>query len=426
MRSLPILILILAAGGCDSCQPPPDRREAPAPGRAEVETTAPPPEKPGRKVHRTMPAVLQEATVVERSGEVEVDRSETTRKTPGLAERSEALFVGDSVSTGGGGSVKLDVGHETHLTLGPSSSLTIGVHRPLELVLHRGRADLSGPLIRGYTRRFKLMTPGGAVFYAGPGMSLAVADDGAVRVDVTDCPVEPPKPKSLSEGKPPEDRRRCAFIAEDEETFLVTGDRLVVEPGLKIALSSMEDDAPQLSTWLAERNERFAQDQSGAVSAFAAWVGGAADQVGEDMEEVSRRRRRNKELIHELRDLRKAGKAEATENVESAAGPAAEIEKVKDQLRENSAAQYRLRLVLLARFHQVVLQHELLAEHLTDETLEPSGTTVEELARTVETLREKLAGLIQRRPRRKLPPKKLPSPVMKRLIPPPKKPAAGP
>ncbi len=417
---LALSVLVLAC--CESCQgkPPKDR---PVPGKAIV--LPPGQNHSATKVHKTTPAIVPEATIVERSGDVKVARAASTTSTPGLAEQETSLFVGDGLSTGPDGFARLDIGLESFLTLGPSSRLSIGPHRPQELVLHRGTATLDGAAIKGYTRRFEIMTPGGAVFYAGPAMAMAVTDAGELRVDVTDCPLKPPKPRSSIvkvEGEE-EILKRCSMIVGDEEQFLVTGDRVLVGRDLKVDLSLIGDDAPALADWLTQSNARLAEDPSAAVSGFAAWILPAMEQVEAHLAEVVERRTQNKELIEKLRDLRKAGKPDASKNVPAVpGGPASETEAVKQALRDNSAAQYKLRLLLMARFHQVALRFELLEHLLSDQALAGSGATLAQIEKGVKDLDTEFLSLISRKPHRKVPPKPMPKHLLEKPLPLPKKP----
>lgn len=425
---LPILILALACTACDSCSaPPPQSGDAPPPGKGTILPSdhQPSARASSKKVHETVPAVIEEATIVEQSGAVEVTRSEKTRKTPGLSSQKDRMFMGDSISTGEDGSARLDIGQKTHLSLGPSSTLSIGTHRPLEMVIHRGRITLAGEKIRGYTRRFKLMTPGGAFFHAGPRTELAVADDGTVRVDVVECPEKPPRPKSLQkiQGKE-DDRRRCSMIVGDEEQFLITADSVLVMRDLGVKQSTTDAQDVSIGQWLSAANEAMARDPAPAVKQFAGWILPAMEQVRTHMKELTDRRARNKELIKKLRDLRKAGKPDPSKasGAKATGGPASEMQAVKEELRENSAAQYQLRHLLLARYHMVMLRFELLEPHLTDQALEASSITAKELGVDVQALGAELAELISRKPHRKVPPKLMPRHLLKKGPPAPKKP----
>jgi hypothetical protein len=245
-----------------------------------------------------------------------------------------------------------------------------------------------------------IMTPAGVVFYAGPAMDVAVAPGGEVRVDVGDCPVrEAVKTSMLTQ----EARARCTLVTTGEEQDLVTGDRIVIGTDLAVKKSSIEDEAPDPESWVKERAESLGKDPSRAVAAYAGWVGSALGDIRSFIDEIQSRRSRNKELIKKLRDLRKAGHADASKAATNALkegdAPLSEVAEVKKELTLNSRAQYRLRHQLLARYYQASLYFERLGAHLGDEALSSTGKTVQELGQSIGALGLEIHELIARKPR---------------------------
>jgi len=401
---------IIAMTGCDSCAPPPEVPDDPRAGTSEkVAVGGVAGEK--KSVHDAPPPFVAEATIVKRSGEVTVARSEQTRKAPGLAEQEDGLFVGDSIATAEGASAVLDIGFETRLELGPSSRLSIGIHRPFELVLHVGQATLSGPPIKGVTKRFMVLTPGALVFYAGPEMDIAVAPTGDVRVDVIDCPRTPPiqpADRSLPERTP---RARCTILYTQEQEDLETGDSVSIDPALAVERGKVAA-AAGIDDWMAERAGSLAKAPATRVNQFAGWIGTALDDVRAMIDDIKARRERNKELIKTLGELRKAGKADASKAAAKAGkdieAPRSEIEEVKMELTENSSMQYKLRHRLLMRWSQASLHLQLLEPELSDENLASVGKTPVEIAQALEGLGEEIHGLFSRKPGHKKSPKYMP------------------
>jgi hypothetical protein len=406
---------VIAMTGCDSCAPPHEIPDAVGAGKTEkVAVGGVAGEK--KAVHDAPPPFVAEATIVKRSGEVTVARSEQTRKTPGMAGQDDALFVGDSVATAEGASAVLDIGFDTRLELGPSSRVSIGIHRPFELVLHVGRATLSGGPIKGVTKRFMLLTPGALVFYAGPKMDVAVAPTGDVRVDVVDCPKTPPiqpADRSLPQRPP---RARCTILYAQEQEDLETGDVLSIDPALAVQRSTMQE-VTGIDDWMAERAGSLGKDPAARVTQFAGWIGSALEDVRAMIDDIKARRERNKELIKTLRDLRKAGKADSSEAAAQAGedleAPRSEIEEVKMELTENSSMQYKLRHGLLMRWSQASLHLQLLEPELSDENLASVGKTPAQLAQALEDLGEEIHGLFSRKPGHKKSPKYMPKSFFK-------------
>jgi hypothetical protein len=419
-----IVTVTLSVTACDSCGGQPSMSDAGTVGKGVV---YPPdyavPSKQPTKVHKTTPAIMQEASVLEKSGDVVITRSEATAKTPGFEGQDDSLFVGDSIVTGQDGAAVLDIGQETKMSMGASAKLSIGTHRPMEMILHRGVFTLEGTAIRGLTRRFKLMTPGGVVFYAGPAMTVAIGADGVVRVDVTDCPLHEPPPTSLQQkGKQYDPQPRCSFLSATEEENLVTADRIVIGTDLSVGRSQIAEGDQDAAQWVTERDAKLAEDPGPVASSFAAWLVPAIEEVHGFMQELVERRAKNKELIQTLRDLRKAGKPDPSSKVEGMAGQDDEVARVKEELRDNSGAQYKLRQLMLARYHQVVLRLELLSSHLDDDLLAKSGKTLDAVNEDVEGLDAQLFELVSRKPQHKMPPKMMPGNLLKKALPSPKKP----
>jgi len=399
MRARTFIVLVAAAwqASCSSCRPPEQKIletvDAPGPGPDAIA---------GGQVHKAGPPIVSEATMVEKTGEVRIERAESSLMMPGLASMEDSLFVGDSVSTGADGRATIDLGLNTKLALGPASSVSIGIFRPQEVVLRSGTASLSGEAIKGMSRRFLVMTPGGIVFHAGPAMDVAVAADGEVRVDVVDCP--PAEPSAAAEGQvEPAGNARCGFMATGEEQGLATGDRLVIGSNLAVKLSRMEEGGDDPASWIAKRKEALASDPARTVKEFAGWAGTALGDLRTFIDDIKAKRERSKELIRQLRDLRKQGKPEATDSAAAAAkkasAPTGEITLIKEELTANSADQLLLRHRLLARWYQLSLRLELLAPHLTDEALAASGEKADVLRRSVEGLGVEIHELFTRRPK---------------------------
>ena len=410
--------LVVLMGGCDSCGP---RSEMPDPAQTGKSTNVARGGVAGEQqaVHAAPAPPAAEASIVEQAGEVVVARSEQSRKMPGVAEQETSLFVGDSVSTGPDGSATLDVGFDTRVALGPSTRLSIGIHRPFELVLHVGRATLSGAAIKGVTKRFMVLTPGALVFHAGPRMEIAVAETGDVRVDVIDCPMTPPIQPADRSLPPRPPRARCTILYDEEQMDLETGDSVCIDPALKVSWNRLADDA-DLDAWMAGRAESLDGDPAGRVSRFAGWVGTALDDVRAYIDDIKTRRERNKELIKTLRDLRKAGKPDASKSALEASagleGPTSEIEEVKKELTENSSMQYKLRHRLLMRWSQAALHLQLVRPVLGDEELAPVGKTPAGLVEAIEGLGEEIHGLFARKPAHKKSPKFMPKDFLKQEI----------
>lgn len=418
--------VLAVLSGCDSCQPPAQTVGLDGAGKTQpVAGEAMP--AGAKKVHKARPPVMAEATITARSGDVLVERSESTSAKPGLAARQDHLFVGDSVITGPGASVTLDIGQGSELVVGPSSRLSMGIFRPQEIVLHVGTASFSGEAIKGLTRRFMVMTPGGLVFYAGPAMEVAVAASGEVLVDVKDCP---PREAIKTTTGIREARARCTFITNGGEQDLVTGDKLVIGQGLEASKVWSGNVAPEPAAWVKERAESLGEDPSAAAGAYAQWIGAALGDIRSFLDELKTRRERSKELLKKLRDLRKAGqpdpsKAAAATMKEGEEAPT-EIVGVQVELSENSSQQYKLRHQLLARFYQVSLHLQLLGDHLDAEVLSDVGKTPGELMEAVNALGLELYDLIARKVRHKTVSKVMPKHLgtMPGLREPPKKPVA--
>jgi hypothetical protein len=398
--------------GCRSCGAPDLDASAPdgVPGNAVAGHPA------GEQDARmAVPSFVVEASVVERSGQVEVARSEATRMMPGVAELPDSLFVGDSVSTGADGSATLDVGQATTVVMGPSTRVSIGVHRPLEVILHVGMATISGEAMRGFARRFTIVTPGGLIFYSGPSMNVAVARTGETRVDVTDCPraeapasAQPPEPGDLP-------RARCSLLVDEDEIDLVTGDHVLV--GADLAVRRLKPgEVVDAGEWMAGRAESLKNDPGPFVGAFAGWIGKALADMREHVDGIKERRERNKVLIKTLRDLRKQGKPDPSQSIAEKApeGAGGEIAGVKAELTTNSSEQYKLRHRLMARWGEASLTMTLLGPHLTAESLAPAGKTPEELTAAIEGLGVEFLELFSRKSRQLRAPKFMPKNIYER------------
>ncbi len=422
-RYLIAAAVVALSVGCDSCGQKNATPDAAQAGKSTKIARGGVAGGQAQKVHDAPPPFSAEATIIKKAGEVVVSRSEQSRKMPGMAGQEDALFVGDSVATGADGSATLDVGFDTRLALGPSSRLSIGVHRPFELVLHVGRATLSGTAIKGITKRFMVLTPGALVFYAGPRVEIAVARTGDVRVDVVDCPMTPPiqpADRSLPQRSP---RARCTILYAEEQMDLETGDSVCVDPALSVNWNKLADDA-DLDAWMAERAESLEKDPAARVERFTGWIGTALGDVRTYVDDIKTRRERNKELIKTLRDLRKAGKPDASKAASKAASeagsepeaPASEIEEVKRELTDNSAMQYKLRHLLLMRWSQASLHLQLIEPLLTDENLASVGKTPVELAGVLDGLGGEILGLFSRKPSHMKSPKFTPKSFFKQEI----------
>lgn len=405
------IALVVWVSACGSCDPPAQRDSSTATDAIRIATGKVAPEGDARE-HKPVPPVLPEATLVGQSGQVAVERSESTLKMPALADFPDFLFVGDSVSTGDDGSADLDVGQNTKMSLGPSTSVTVGIHRPLEIVLHVGTISLSGDPIGGFTRRFMVMTPGALVFYAGPDMGVAVASSGEVRVDVRDCPLR--ELAKAAKAKVPDRpiRARCGYIGTGEEQDLVTGDRILIGPDLEVQKTKLVEDEG-LEAWANERAESLADDPEKIVDAYLAWTETAQADVRTFIDEIKTRRERNKELIRKLRDLRKAGKPDPSKKAAGSVEgdsekPTSEIAEVKLELTNNSSEQYRLRHLLLARWYQLSLYLALVEPLLVQEGLAPLGKKLPKIQEAVEGLGAEVLELFSRKVRRQHKPKFMP------------------
>ncbi len=397
----------LLLAGCSGCGKPSAAGDAgQEPGRAVL--IPPGLEARGGQLEAG-PAVLPEATIVERGGTVGIERSPETLLKPVLAEKPYELFVGDFLTTGADGTAVLDLGMDTELELAPSTRIAIGVHRPYEIEVHSGTVGLSGPAIKGSTRRFVLTTPGGVVFYAGPSMTLSVAMDGSVLVDVADCPpaAAPPAPPEKAHAPTQVQAFRCSFLASQAEEELVTGDRLLVEPGARVSRSRMDAGGPAAAAWIAGRGEAFAADPRPAVTAFASWLSPAMTEIADLVKLIDANRIRNQELIKQLRDLRQQGKPDGSADIakmaaEKGAGQDPGITAVKDELVKSSAEQFRLRSVLLARYDQISLGMEILGGKLTDADLAAAGKSLDGLRASMGGLAGLVSGILDRPPRLKV------------------------
>jgi len=409
-------VVAVLAVGCDSCGPQPAKPDTAQAGKSTKIAQGGVAGDHQKTVHDAPPPLAAEATIVKRAGEVVVSRSEQTRKMPGMAEQEASLFVGDSIATGADGSVTLDIGFDTRIALEPSSRLSIGIHRPFELVLHVGRATLSGSPIKGITKRFMVLTPGALVFYAGPRMEIAVAPGGDVRVDVSECPMTPPIQPADRSLPPRPPRARCTILSGEEQEDLDTGDSIVIDQALSVTRSKLGEGA-DLDAWMVERAESLEKDPAARVARFAGWIGAALEDVRASIDDIKKRRERNKVLIKTLRDLRKAGKPDASKAASKTSEdldvPTSEIDEVKKELTENSSTQYKLRHRLLMRWSQASLHLQLLEPHLDDESLTSVGKTPVELAQALEGLGEEIHGLFSRKPAHRKSPKFTPKNFLK-------------
>ncbi len=189
------------------------------------------------------------------------------------------------------------------------------------------------------------------------------------------------------------------FLVEIED--LDTGDSVRIDPALAILWTKV-DDGPDLDAWLVERAESLEKDRAARVAQFAGWIGPALEDVRAFIDDIKTRRERNKELIKTLRDLRKAGKPDASKAASKAGAdletPASEIEAVKKELTDNSSMQYKLRHRLLMRWTQASLHLQLIKPALADESLAGVGKTPVELAKVLDGLGEEILGLFTRKP----------------------------
>ncbi|MFH1438838.1 MAG: FecR domain-containing protein [Pseudomonadota bacterium] len=416
---LPCMVFGSQLSGCKSCNSGKAGEEQPAP---DAPTAPPPDETMKDKIHDASVPIQPEAEVVGSSGAFNIVRSEKKSKFPVPKGEENSMYIGDRIATEADGRVELSFPTGGKATLASGTELIIGTHLSAEIVVVRGNVVLETNQIKGRSRRFKVQTPTGTFYHAGPSSEISVARNGATRIFVSDCPDASLPAAKLDPAKPlPAVMSGCAYLFKGEEKMLASGDLLIIDSKLGETLVNGHTDTGEMSgKWLAGENGAFESSPEEQIDWYIQWLPGGIEKIEQIIGLMDELRDKNKGLIQDLRDLRKDSKETEPAKAQPPAqkkpdkSPAKKkMDDVKLNLAENSKRMARLRETLLAKWYQLILRWDLLNESLTDEILSKGGKDRSVMEAFITSFDEKILKIVHRRPKRKVP-GKFPLPSMQR------------
>jgi len=390
--------------GCSSCRKGPEKTGT----ETKEDALQVPQEPPEKKTHTAVAPILPEALIKTSKGPFKLVRAESQPGVPVLPGEEGKLYIGDRVIADDGTEVEIEFTQGGKLVLQGKGEVMIGIHFPGEIVIVEGAATIETEQLKGRTRRIKIQTPGGTYFHAGPTSEIAVAESGATRIFVKDCPA--------SEGTGTATKTEeavgptCAALTDGEERPLATGDVLTIDARLGVTVAQGQA-APKLKAdeWLKAERDAFRKEQAKILDWFLKWTTQGIDGIDEMLAQMETLRLSNKDAIDQLKLLRQTTKpdaAAAPKKGEKQAGDAEnEMNALKLKLAENSKQMARTREAILARWYQLNLRWEAFGGLMTDEILAKAGKEKPVLEAFFKSYEDKLLKLVKRRPRRQMPAK---------------------
>ncbi len=417
---LPVCIIVGSRlSGCKSCNSGKAGQEQPV---ADAAAVPPPDDIKTDKIHEASVPIQPEAEVIGSSGSYTIVRSDKKSKFPVPKGEESSMYIGDKLITKADGRVELTFPTGGKATLESNTELIIGTHLSSEIVVVQGNVFLETKQIKGRSRRFKVQTPAGTLFHAGPASEISVARSGATRIFVKDCPAASLSLAKQDAAKPkPAVMSGCAYLFKGEEKTLTSGDLLIIDSKLgEMLISGHTDTGGQSGKWLSEENGLFDQKPEEQIDWYIQWLPGGIEKIEQIIGLMDELRDKNKGLIDDLRNLRKESKATAPTKAAPPLKKKQEENPLKKQmddvklgLAENSKRMARLRETLLAKWYQMSLRWDVLNASLTDEILSKAGRDRSVMEAFITSYDEKILKIVHRRPRRKVP-GKFPLPSMQK------------
>ena len=419
VMALSCLIFGSLLSGCKSCNSGQAQKEQPSP---DAEAVQPPDDTKKGKIHDASVPIQPEAEVIGSTGTYNIVRNEKKSKFPVPKGEESSMYIGDKLVTQADGRVELSFPTGGKATLENNTELIIGTHLSSEIVVVQGNVVLETKQIKGRSRRFKVQTPAGTFFHAGPASEISVARNGATRIFVKDCPAASlPNTKGDLTKPRPAIKSGCAYLFKGEEKALTSGDLLVIDARLgEMLVNGHTDRGEQSGKWLAEENGIFDQKPEEQVDWYIQWLPGGIEKIEQIIGLMDELRDKNKALIQDLRNLRQESKAKAPTKAQPPSTKKQDksplkkqMDDVKLKLAANSKRMARLRETLLAKWYQLSLRWDVLNESLTNEILSKAGKDRSVMEAFITSYDEKILKIVHRRPRRKVP-GKFPLPSIQR------------
>lgn len=384
--------------------------------KEEEETSQSPQETP-QKTRTATPTIIPEARITRSSGKFEIKRSEKKSSYPIPTGEGNSLYIGDSISTGEGASLELTFPQGGKAELTANSSLKIGQFFGSEIVIPYGAVFINTRQIKGRARRFKIQTPAGTFFHAGPSSQIYVAKTGSVKIFVENCPNLKPTRSSRQKAKSQAITSGCSFLFESEEKQVKTTD--VIESGITLNIKltkATREDAKTLKQWLIDENNSFDRKIKEISPWFEKFSLSARKEIENFLNEIEQLRVHNEKLLNEMRQIRKKLTAkDNSQNQKKAEGDTLKknLDDIKLKLAENSKKMARIREKLIAKWYQLSLRWELLKPKLVSNYPEKYNPLKSEIEDYIRKSENNILKFARRRPRRKFP-SKLPFSLIKK------------